>query len=600
MRTITNIATAVLILLAFAVVSPIAETLNDAPELVSLYAKGKREMRQGDFLDASRTFEEAAGRFPNSPNIDLIVFSKAKADYYAADYDKAIAGFANFATRYPHSPLTAFAVFFQSNALYIKGNITQAVRGYIDAYGASNSKDLDNLIVASLQAAIADAGSVTLGTGDFERLHGKRKCSLIQPAADALTKRGQYEMANRLLAPCGGGVEIPSAAYTGELRVAVILPLSGELQTFGDDIYNGVVIAGDQYRSETGNKLAIQSFDTKGDPVNAARIVSELSNSSFDVAIGPLTSDEAEVASAAVGCGDLPLLAPAATQAGLTMLSQSAFQLSPNIELQGAEMAEYAVHTLHADSAAIITSTGTDDNRMADAFAERFTQLGGTIVATEYYRPRDRDFGDYIRDIKAILLGLHQDSTFFINDRGDTLDADGLPANIDCLYLPGQPTMLKQLLPQINFYNLNASYLGSDGWGDNEVYKLGDHITKNAVFPSPYLQKNTSDAYLQFAALYDTRYGEQPRRLAALGYDALHLVAAAVKRGGTTRETLIDELMKTNNYPGAAGIVSFGQYRENVAMPVYRIEGQQPVYLGVGEIGTPNEMGADTQPVENQ
>ena len=600
MRTTINIAVAVLILFALAVIPSVGETLNDSPDLVSLYAKGKREMREGDFLDASRTFEEAAGRFPDSPNLDLIIFNKAKADYYAADYDKAIAGFANFAARYPHSPLTAFAMFFQSNALYIKGNVTQAVRGYIDAYGASNSKDLDNLIVGSLQAAIADANAVTLGTADFERLHGKRKCSLIHPVVEALTKRGLYEMANRLLAPCGEGIEIPSAAYTGELRVAVVLPLSGELQTFGEDIYNGVVIAAEQYRKETGNKLSLQPFDTKGDPVNAARIVSELSNSSFDVAIGPLTSDEAEVASAAVGCGDLPLVAPAATQAGLTMLSQSAFQLSPNIELQGAEMAEYAARTLKADSAAIITSAGTDDVRMADAFAERFKQLGGRVIATEYYRSRDRDFGDYIRDIKAILLGLHQDSTFFINDQGDTLDADGLPAYIDCLFLPGQPAMLKQLLPQINFYNLNASYLGSDGWGDEDVYKLGDHITKSGVFPSPYLQKNNSDAYLQFATQYDTRYGEQPRRLAALGYDALNLVAAAVKRGGTTRETLIDELLKTDNYQGAAGVVSFGQYRENVAMPVYRIEGQQPVYLGVGEIGTPQEMETETAPDQNQ
>lgn len=600
MRTIVNIAVTALILLAFVAGPSIAESLDDSPELVSLYAKGKREMREGDFLAASRTFEEAAGRFPNSPNLDLVVFNKAKADYYAADYDKAIAGFANFANRYPNSPLVAYAAFFQANALYIKGNVTQAVRGYIDAYGGSKSKALDNLVVSSLETAIADAGSVTLGTGDFERLHGKRKCSLIRPVSDALTKRGQYEMANRLLAACGEGVNIPSEAYTGELRVAVVLPLSGELQTFGEDIYNGVVIAGEQYRKEAGSKLKIQPFDTKGDPVNAARIVSELSNSAFDVAIGPLTSDEAEVASAAVGCGDLPLMAPAATQAGLTMLSQSAFQLSPNIELQGAEMAEYAINTLHADSAAIITSTGTDDNRMADAFAERFTQLGGKVIATEYYRPRDRDFGDYIRDIKAILLGLHQDSTFFINDRGDTLDADGLPANIDCLYLPGQPTMLKQLLPQINFYNLNAAYLGSDGWGDDAVYRLGDHITKDAVFPSPYLQKNNSDAYLQFATQYDARYGEQPRRLAALGYDALNLVTAAVIRGGTTRETLVDELLKTDNYQGAAGIVSFGQYRENVAMPIYRIEGQQPVYLGVGRIGAPSEIGAETPPPENQ
>ena len=50
----------------------------------------------------------------------------------------------------------------------------------------------------------------------------------------------------------------------------------------------------------------------------------------------------------------------------------------------------------------------------------------------------------------------------------------------------------------------------------------------------------------------------------------------------------------------AAGVVSFGQYRENVAMPIYRIEGQQPVYLGIGRIGAPDEIGAETPPPENE
>ena len=59
--------------------------------------------------------------------------------------------------------------------------------------------------------------------------------------------------------------------------------------------------------------------------------------------------------------------------------------------------------------------------------------------------------------------------------------------------MPGSPQQLRQLLPQINFYNLNAEYLGSDGWGDQVVYKLGDNVTKEAVFPSPFLTAIATD-----------------------------------------------------------------------------------------------------------
>jgi hypothetical protein len=80
-------------------------------------------------------------------------------------------------------------------------------------------------------------------------------------------------------------------------------------------------------------------------------------------------------------------------------------------------------------------------------------------VAIEYYRPRDKDFGQYVRDVKAALLGLHPDSAFFINEAGDTLDIEAVPASIDCLYLPGVASQLRLLLPQIGFYSIDAFYL---------------------------------------------------------------------------------------------------------------------------------------------
>ncbi|RKX24932.1 MAG: hypothetical protein DRP45_07120, partial [Candidatus Zixiibacteriota bacterium] len=327
-------------------------------------------------------------------------------------------------------------------------------------------------------------------------------------------------------------------------------------------------------------EIKLSPFDTKGDPINAARIVKELINSSVDAVIGPLTSEEAAVTSATLSCGTLPIIAPAATQSGLTLLSESAFQLSPNVELQGIRMAEYATLNLQADSAAVITPTGTDDLRMTRAFTDRFVELGGTILAIQYYRTRDKDFGDHIQSIKAQLLGVHPDSMFFIDERGDTLDADGIPCVVDCMFLPGRPGQLRQLLPQINFYNLNAAYLGSDGWGDDAIYRLGDNITKGAVFPSPFLQQQTSEEYLRFAAAYDLRYGKQPQRLACLGYDAARIISMAARAGATTREELVLRLSGITQYQGAAATLTFGEYRENTELPLYRISDGQPVFLG--------------------
>ncbi|MCB2231090.1 penicillin-binding protein activator [bacterium] len=568
---------------------PVADTIDDTPEAVSAYARGKRLMREGDFLQASREFERLAGLYPQSPNLDLFLFHRSKADYHFGDLAKAQAGFSNFTARFPSSPLVPYALFFLANVDYMRGQVDRAVDGYIDTYAASADSRLDDLVTSSLSAAILNARSVTLSPGDFRSVSVNRRCALMLTVADALASREDFTSAQRFRAECGAGtpgIESVAGSFNETFDIAMVLPLSGELESFGEDLYNGAVIAADQYRQDTGGKLTLSLYDTQGDPITAARIVRELAGGNTDLIVGPLTSDEAAVASASLACDYLPLIAPAATEAGLTRLSETAFQLSPNVELQGVKMAEYAVYNQGADSAAIITSTNPDQLRMARAFSDRFTELGGTLVAIEYYRAREKDFGPYVRDIKGMLVGVPPDSTYYIDpSSGDTLDLDVIPAHIDCLFLPGSPSQLRLLLPQILFYNLNGSLLGSDGWGDESVYKLDERITRRAVFPSPFLEGDRAEAFVRFAAAYDSRYGGRPGRLSRLGFDAVTLATRALREGGRTRERLVETLSAIGEFQGAAGPVTFGSSRENVALPLYRIANGTAEYIGLaGEV----------------
>jgi ABC-type branched-subunit amino acid transport system substrate-binding protein len=584
MRSILRLTALTLLIWSVAVLSGAAESLDDRPEVISEYAKGKRLLREGNYLEASRLFVQLAGRFPDSPNIDLFLFNRAKADLYFGSHSEALAGFQNFVRRFPQSDYLAHAYFFQGNIYYLKGQLDRAIANYVRSYRYSIDRRLSDMVVTSLVETVSGAKSVQLGEMDFAELDDVKRCQLIEPVAEALMARKNYRVAGDLAAMCGRELSVPGGETVGtigsDLELALLLPFSGELQSFGEDIYHGAIIAAEQYRAESGRKIKLVPYDTKGDPIDAGRIVKELVNSNTDAVIGPLTSDEAAVTSAVLNCGYLPTIAPAATQAGLTMLSESTFQLSPNIELQGVKAAEYAIINRQADSAAIITPTSSDHLRMARAFADRFEQMGGTVVAIEYYRPRDKDFGQYVRDIKAALLGLHPDSLFFVNEDGDTLDAEAIPVGIDCLYLPGVASQLRLLLPQINFYSVDAFYIGSDGWGDDAVYRLGDHITRQAVFPSPFLEQERSQEYVGFAAEYDRRYGDQPHRLATLGYDAVKLIGMAVSSGAGSRQELVSYLGRIGNYAGAAAPVTFGEHRENIELPMYQLIDGIPVYLG--------------------
>lgn len=563
-----------------------AQAIDDNPEAVSEYARGMRQMREGDWLSATRTFERLAGQFPNSPNLDLFVFNRAKSAYHFGSYSEAQAAFSNFLNKFGKSPLAAHARFFLGNIQYLKGQLGDALTQYLTAYNLSTDGRLDELTERSVLSTIRQAKSVSLSPSDFDVVTRSDRCELIARVVDELTSRGNLRSAKALADDCRIRIDLDSDTPNGTdirrrgLKIAVLLPFSGQMQGFGDDLYKGVVTAAEIYRAETGRPVQLETYDTKGDPVVAGQLAGDLVYSDVDAIIGPLTSEEAAVTSAAISCGTVPMLVPAATQAGLTLLSDGTLQLSPNIELQGTTMAAYAVNKLGADSAAVITSSSVDHLRMAQAFIDEFQRLGGEVVATQYYRPRDSDFGDYIQDIKASLLGVVRDSTFFITPTGDTLEPDGVPASIDCLYLPGVSGQLRLLLPQINFYKLFGEYLGSDSWAEQDIYRLGDHITKQAVFPSPFLQRQDRQEYLIFSAAYDKRYGVRPSRLAGLGYDAANLLFSAVREGASDRAGLISALKSVTGFAGASGDITFGQYRENVEMPIYRIANERAEFIG--------------------
>ena len=570
----------------FAGIQPLfAGSSADLAEELSLLAKGKRLLRENNSYQAAKLFEELAGRYPDSENLDQFIFYRAKAKYYSGEFNEAVAGFSYFLSRFADSRKLPYIHFFLGNAYYRRGDIDLAVKSYLQSYRLTDDRRLSDLVATSLAAAFKSASSIGLGRVDFETLPDDKRCSLIELLADVLVDRSDVSLAEELLSSCGKSLDLPdirsnrSRRHEDRMEIAMVLPFSGELHSFGRDIYDGAVVAAEIYRNSAAGSLKLAPYDTRGDPINAARIIGELLELQTDAAVGPLTSEEAAVAAARLSCKSLPLLIPAATQAGLTRLSATSFQLSPNIELQGVRMAEYAVDVLHADSAAIITSTGAEHLEMIRAFEKRFRQLGGTVVAIEYYRSRDKDFGPYIRDVKAILMDCHPDSIFFVNEKGDTLDADGIPARVDCLFLPGNPDQIRLLLPQIRFYNLNGSYLGSDGWGDEAVLKLGDNTTREAVFPSPFLSGAGSDEYTLFSAAYDARFGRQPNRLAALGYDAVRLVTRALRSGGGSKEMLIEQLKNVRGYDGASGKITFGDNRENIKMPLFRILSEQAVPL---------------------
>jgi hypothetical protein len=83
---------------------------------------------------------------------------------------------------------------------------------------------------------------------------------------------------------------------------------------------------------------------------------------------------------------------------------------------------------------------------------------------------------------------------------------------------------------------------------------------------------------------YKARHGNVPDALAALGYDAMKVLADSIKRAGTTEgPKLRDAIAATKNFPGVTGIISIDEQR-NAVKPAVVLKLQDRKYIYVETI----------------
>lgn len=552
------------------------------------FTNGYRLLERGEYLQAYNIFMQLYETGRKSADADRYLYYRAKSAYHAEMYSESRADFGRLIVAYRQSSYIPYSHFFLGNIHYRANRFGQAVESYLMAYIQSSDKELTSMAARSIAGTAGAPDAAVVKRINSAAIPDSRRCRLIVAVARELINSTNFQSARTLLESCNTEEALRLYTKTAQMiqqqpGLGVVLPLSGELQRFGEALLDGIRLGIDQYIAQTGEDIKLTTYDTGGKNLEAARVIRALSEEDIAAVIGPLTSEETAVASAVLSCGDMPMIAPAASQAGLTQLSSSCFQLRPNLDRQGIRMAEFAHQELGCDTAAIITPTSAEQLSMAEAFSNRFRQMGGTVLATEYFRVRETDFGPFVKDVKSLILGELLDSIIFITDEGDTIEAEAVPVWIDCIYIPADQAQLKMLLPQINFYNLNTVLLGGDGWGNKSVYRLGDNVTGKCFFSSAQIEDQENDAYLRFAHEFDLAYGRRPGHLEALGYDAAVLLTEAFRTRNYSRPQITQYLKSINGFNGTSGTISFGDFRENTEMPVFTIEYGEPKRVFEGD-----------------
>lgn len=207
--------------------------------------------------------------------------------------------------------------------------------------------------------------------------------------------------------------------------------------------------------------------------------------------------------------------------------------------VQAAAGAEYAFENF-GDTAYLLWDEGVEyTTLLAGYFKARFEELGGTIVLEDTYADDATDFSAQITKIRALT---EQPDFYFIS---------AMPYNVG------------PVIKQLREVGLDGPVVGGDGYDTPDLVSVAGDAANNVFFTTHALMDSEigTDAIKEFIADYNEAYGHDPENaFAALGYDAMNLLADAIERAGSTDAAAIQEaLLETEDFPGITGAITFSE-----------------------------------------
>ena len=319
-------------------------------------------------------------------------------------------------------------------------------------------------------------------------------------------------------APVAGPTADVLPTDTQRHRVALLVPLSGANAEVGQSIANATTMA----LLDTGaENLRITTYDTAG---GAGAAASRAINDGNRLILGPLRRDNVGDVLAQARVADVPLL----TFSNDTTIARNDVFVMGHIPEQSVERTvEFAV-SQGARNFAALAPRGDYGNRALAALDRAVAQHGGTVVALERY------------------------------DRGNT---SVLSAADRLAQAGGYDTVLIADSPRLAM--MGASRLKEAGDAlpsiiGTELWSRESSLTRDDTLRGAWFSAVADARYRQFADSYSSRFGNQPFRIATLGYDAV-LLTLRLTRDWQPGRDLPDGLLTTDGgFLGLDGPIRFG------------------------------------------
>lgn len=318
------------------------------------------------------------------------------------------------------------------------------------------------------------------------------------------------------------------------LRLGALMPLTGDLQSYGVPGLNGAKLAVQEINAAggvMGADVTLANGDTQTLPQPGVSAAQKLVNANRVVGlVGAMSSGVTiPIALSVSKSNKVPQISNASTSPKITDLDDDdyLFRTIPSDAFQGVALAE-VVSDADVQKVGIIYVNNDYGEGLKDSFTKAFEAKGGSIVGTAAYEQKQASYDAEVS--KAYGDGSTQ-----------ALVLMGYPDN-------GQ-TILRQSLEGGKF----DKFFFPDGMKSTElVENLGAQYLNGSLGTVPQAESG-SKAVKHFQSAYEESFGQlPPQPYIDTSYDATYLLALAAQKAGTTTDStkIRDALRDIANPPG--------------------------------------------------
>jgi len=332
------------------------------------------------------------------------------------------------------------------------------------------------------------------------------------------------------------------------IKIGVILELTGPLAPQGERALNGIRLAIEEINSSGGiNDKNIEAIveDDKTDPKEGVAAFRKLITiHKVKVIIGAISSSVVMSCAPIANTTKTLLFSCGATSPLVSKAGDYVFRNRVSGDIEVRKMAEFAAKNLKIKKIALIYVNNDFGKGNKDVFIQEFQLHGGIVVGEENFEQGATDFRTQLTKIKE--------------------------KNPEAIYVIGHNIETAYIVLQARELGIKSRILSTLGVESPEVWRIAKDAAEGIIYTVQAFDPDKNPRAAEFKKKYEQKYKSSPDIFAGLAYDAVYIIADAIRKVGNNAERIRDYLYK-NSFTGVMGDFSFDENGDVVAPIMMKI-----------------------------